>query len=79
MINAETIAENRPDFVTVSQVDSMRRESRTHEDESCVQIIVVFLMKVLVVFGNLLLELVVEAGPGVRTTVFLQDRLQGVT
>ena len=36
-------------------------------------------MKVFIVFSDLLFELVVETGPGVRTSVFLQDRLQSVT
>ena len=36
-------------------------------------------MEVVVVLGNFLFKLVVETGPGVAATVFLQDRLQGTT
>ena len=77
MMNAETMAENRPVYLT-HQPRRFRCETRTHKGESCIQIVVVFLTKVLVVFSDFLPELVVKMGPGV-VVALLQDRLQGVT
>ena len=78
MMNAETMAENRPVYLT-HQPRRFRCKTRTHKDESCIQISVVFLIKVFVVFSDFLLELVVETSPGVGVTILLQDRLQSIT
>jgi len=77
IMNAEVTAENRPDF----QMHQMRwpcQCGKTHENENGIQILAMLLLEVVVVFVDLLLELVVESGPGVRTTVLLQYRLQGI-
>ena len=76
IMNAEVTAENRPDSLT-GQPHWLCGGGGTHENERGIQIFVMFLLKVFIVFSDFLFELVVEAGPGVRTTVPLQYRLQG--
>jgi len=55
------------------------KKERTHEDKSGIQIFIVLFVEVVVVLSDFLFELVVETGPGIAATIFLQDRLQGVT
>jgi len=74
IMNAEVTAENRPDFQT-HQLGWPCRGGKTHKNENGIQILTMLLLKVLVVLVDFLLELVVEFGPGVRTTVLLQYRL----
>jgi len=74
MMNAEVTAENSPDSQTY-QLRWLCEGEKTHKNESGIQILIVFLLKLIVMFGNFLLELVVEIGPGVGAAIPLQHRL----
>ena len=78
MMNAEVMAENRPDSPR-RQAFRIHGREETHKNKSGVQIIIVPRQKIFVVFGGLLFELVVETSPGVGETILLQHRLQGLT
>jgi len=77
IMNAEVIAENRPDSSTYQPYWLSEREE-SHKNESGVQIFIVLFLKVVIVLGDFLLEPVVETSPGIGATVLSYYRLQGV-
>ena len=84
MINADATAENKP--ACMNHYCSIRphlfpflQQRDAHEYKGRVQVFIVFLLKVLIVFLYLPLELVVEPRPGVDArSGFAKHRLQGV-
>ena len=50
------------------------RGDETHKNKGGIQVFVLFLLEVIIVFGNFLLEFVEETGPGIGATVLLQHR-----
>jgi len=78
IMNAEVTAENRPDSPTY-QPRWLCGGVETHKNESGIQVLIVLFLKVVVMFGNFLFELVIEIGPGIRAAILLQHGLQGVT
>ena len=77
IMKAEVTAEKRPDFLT-PQSCLLCERGETHKNKSSVQIFIVLLLKVVVMFGDFLLELVVETGSRIRAAIFLQYRFQSI-
>ena len=71
MMNAEVMAENRPDSPG-RQAFRLHERKETHKNESGVQVLVMLHLKIFVMFSDFLFELVVETGPVVGATILLQ-------